>query len=235
LLDVARAAMETARLGIGKSFALRRIAEDLTQGDDQVLLIEAPSDKSQSVRRFYQKALFDLGFCGHGGADPFEVFMGYMLRSFPFRGYGPRHLLIVDECQRLGPNILETLREAYDAGQIARDGDMEAPAFGIVLVGNHHFLTKGGRAVMMTLDALMSRCPVNFDLGRPGATEYRDLAAQLFPASQPLQERVAQFGQKSGNLRQMAEAAALSRHYAAGGEVDVRHLEKAILIGGVAA
>ena len=50
LRDTSRAALETARLGIvrgpvgiGKTFALRRIAEELSQGDDQVFLIEAPS------------------------------------------------------------------------------------------------------------------------------------------------------------------------------------------------
>jgi type II secretory pathway predicted ATPase ExeA len=242
LTDIASMVLETARLGIvrgpvgiGKTYALRLIADHLTKDSDKVLLIEAPSEKSQSVRRFYQNALFDMGYFGHGGADPFEVFLGHMLRSYPGQVGGERKLLIVDECQRLGPNILETIREAYDAGQIMRDGDSSAPAFGVLLVGNHHFMTKGGRSVMMTLDALMSRCPVNHDLGRPQAEEYAALSAKLFPGSKALQDRAAKFGAKQGNLRQMAEAAALAHHYAGSGEVAAIHLEKAILLAGGAA
>ncbi len=89
LRDVSRAALETARLGIlrgpvgiGKTFALRQIADELSQGGDVVFLVEAPSDKSKAVRRLYQATLFDIGACGHGGADPFDVFTGYMLRSY---------------------------------------------------------------------------------------------------------------------------------------------------------
>lgn len=238
LREVARAALDTARLGIvrgpvgiGKSFALRQIEEELSQCEDRVFLVEAPADKSASVQRFYQKALFDLGFSGHGSSDPFGVFKGFMLRAYPFRRFGhrPRHLLIVDECQRLAPNILETLRNAYDGGQLARDFDSEAPAFGIVLVGNHHFLTKGGRAVMATFDALLSRCPMRIDLGRPDPAEYAALAAELFPDSDELRHAAARHGAKRGNLRELAEAAALARHYAGGGQISPIHLEKAIL------
>lgn len=238
LRETARTALETARLGIirgpvgiGKTFALWQIADELSQGEDRVFLIEAPSDKSKAVKRFYQKALFDIGASGHGGADPFEVFAGYMLRSYPFRRLGqrPRILLIVDECQRLAPNILETLRQAYDAGQFARDGDQDAPAFGILLVGNHHFLTKGGRSVAMTFDALLSRCPLNIDLSRPNAAEYAALAGALFPESEDLQLAAAKHSAKRGNLRELAEVHALARHYAGGGPISPIHLEKAIL------
>lgn len=241
LRDVSRAALETARLGIvrgpvgiGKTFALRQIAEELSQGDDQVFLIEAPSDKSASVRRFYQSALYDLGAYGHGGADPFDVFTGYMLRSYPFRRAGQRKrvLLIVDECQRLAPNILETLRHAYDAGQLARDGMTEEPAFGILLVGNHHFLTKGGRAVALTFDALLSRCPINVDLSRPGAAEIRSFARALSPDSEELSSGLFKIGAKAGNFRGMAEAHALARHYAGGGPISSIHLEKVVLLHG---
>lgn len=241
LRETARAVLDTARLGIvrgqvgvGKTFALRQIEEELSQGDDQVFLFEAPSDKSKSINRFYQKALFDLGFGGFGGSDPFEFFKGQMLRSFPFRRYKPRPriLLIVDECQRLAPNILETLRHAYDQGQPARDGVADAPAFGILLVGNHHFLSKGGRAVAATFDALLSRCPINLDLPRPEAAEYLALAHSLFPESDGLRSALAKHGAKRGNLREMAEAHALAVHYAGGGQVSPIHLEKAMLFAG---
>jgi len=238
LKEVAKTALETARLGIvrgpvgiGKTYALRQIEEELSQGEDQVLRIEAPSDKSKSVQRFYQRALFDLGYSGYGGADPFEVFKGLMLRSYPFRRFGhrPRTLLVVDEAQRLAPNLLDTLRGAYDAGQIARDFHDDSAAFGIVLVGNHHFLTKGGRSVMATFDALLSRCPLNIDLGRPDVAEYAALAAELFPDSEDVRLAAARHGAKCGSLRALAEAGALARHYAGGGQVSRIHLEKAIL------
>lgn len=239
--SVARALLETARLGIvrgpvgiGKSFALRLIWEELDQGDDLVFLVEAPADKSASIQRFYNKALFDLGFRGFGGSDPFEYFKGQMLRSYPFRSFKPqsRTLLIVDECQRLAPNVLETLRCAYDAGQRARDGQSDAPAFGVLLVGNHHFLTRGGRAVASTFDALLSRCPVNIDLSRPDAGEFRTLAKALFPDSEELSGAIALHGAKRGNLREMAEAAAMARNFAGGAPVAAAHLAKAMLSSG---
>ena len=157
-----------------------------------------------------------------------------MLRSYPFRRAGQRKriLLIVDECQRLAPNILETLRHAYDAGQLARDGMTEEPAFGILLVGNHHFLTKGGRAVALTFDALLSRCPINVDLSRPEPAEFRALSEQLFPENEALCSALAKHGSKRGNLREMAEAHALARHYAGGGPISPLHLEKAMLFAG---
>ncbi len=238
LKETARAVLDTARLGIvrgqvgiGKSFALRQIEDELSQGKDQVFLFEAPSDKSKSITRFYQKALFDLGFGGFGGSDPFEFFKGQMLRSYPFHRYQPqpRNLLIVDECQRLAPNILETLRHAYDQGQRARDGMADGPAFGILLVGNHHFLSKGGRAVAATFDALLSRCPINLDLPRPATAEYLALAHSLFPDSDGLRRALANYGAKVGNLREMAEAHTLALHYAGGGPISAIHLERAML------
>jgi hypothetical protein len=242
---VSRTALETAQLGIvrgpvgiGKTFALRQIAEELSQGEDYVFLIEAPSDKSKAVRRFYLSALSDIGVYGHGGADPFDVFAGYMLRSYPFRRAGQRKriLLILDECQRLAPNILETLRHAYDAGQLARDemqkwGHSDAPAFGILLVGNHHFL-KMTRSVAATFDALLTRGPIKVDLSRPAPAEYLALSEQLFPENDALRRALAEHGAKRGNLREMAGAHALARHYAGGGPISPIHLEKAMLFAG---
>lgn len=239
LRDVARAALETARLGIvrgpvgiGKTYALRQIADELTQGKDEVFLFEAPADKSKAIQRFYSKALFDLGFSGHGGADPFEFFKGQMLDSFPFRRGGPwhRNLLIVDEAQRLAPNILETLRQAYDRGQEGRDGRTSAPAFGIILVGNHHFLSRGGHAVAATFDALMSRCPMNVELSRPTQGEIHALARSLFPESVEMGGTIAKHGIRRGNLREMVETHAMARHYAAGGPISSIHLDKAMLL-----
>jgi hypothetical protein len=54
------------------------------------LLVEAPSDKRKSMQRFHQKAVVDLGMSGLGGADPSEVFKGFMLRDHPFHRFGCR-------------------------------------------------------------------------------------------------------------------------------------------------
>jgi AAA domain len=238
LLAKAQLSIVRGHPGIGKSFALQQIETELSRGGDEIYLMEAPSDKSRSLDKFFRKALFDLGFYGHGGADPYEYFKGVMLRSFPFRtaGYRPRVLLIVDECQRLAPNILEALRGAFDGGRIARDEDLmcrtsEAPAFGILLVGNHHFLTRGGRDIAATFDALTSRGPI-INLARPEQGEYLKLAASLFPESDQLQTATARFGAKRGQLRSMANVAARAHHYAGSQTVSLIHLEKAILFEG---
>lgn len=238
LLCKAQLSIVRGHPGIGKSFALQQIETELSRGEDEVYLMEAPSDKSRSLDKFFRKALFDLGFYGHGGADPYEYFKGVMLRSHPFRtgGHRPRVLLIVDECQRLAPNVLEALRGAFDRGRAARDEDLldrssDAPAFGILLVGNHRFLTKGGRDMTATYDALISRGPL-IDLGRPDAAEYREFAATLFPDLAELQAVLVRFGAKRGQFRAIANVASRARHYANGQAVSLIHLEKAILIEG---
>lgn len=242
LLATARLGIVRGQAGIGKTFALRQIRDELFQGGDQVFLFEAPPEKSKSVQKFFSKVLFELMADGHGGSDPFEFFQGMMLRSHPFRRRKPqrRILLMVDECQRLGANIIEALRGAYDKGTVARDemtrwGDSDAPAFGILLVGNHHFLSKGGREIAATFEALRSRGPIRFDLGRPEAEEYLALSEQLLPDNEALRSALMKHGAKRGNLREMAEAYALARHYAGSGPISPIHLEKAILFssGGV--
>ena len=239
LLATARLGIVRGQAGIGKSFALRHIREELWQDEDKVFLFEAPPEKSKSVQKFFSKVLFELLAEGHGGSDPFEYFQALMLRSHPFQRRKPRRriLLIVDECQRLGANILEALRGAYDQGALARDemmvwGNSSAPAFGILLVGNHHFLSKGGREIAATFEALRSRGPIKIDLGRPEAGEYLALSEQLFPENDSLRSALAKHGAKRGNLREMAEAHALARHYAAGGPISPIHLEKAMLFAG---
>lgn len=237
LLQAATVALETARLtivrgpaGIGKTYALDLIEGELSGGGAQVFRVLASADKSASVKKFFEKAIFDLGLMGHGGSDPVDRLAGYLLRSYPFRKNGPRVLLVIDECQHLTAKILETLRSIYDRGQRARDFDPDAPAFGMLFVGNPNFLTRGGKAERAAFEALLSRGPIEWELSRPPAQEYADLAAAFFPDAEDLQDVIRSYGESRRNLREMNEKFVLARHFAGGGQITMTHLQKAILL-----
>ncbi len=228
-LSIGRLAIIRGPAGIGKSFALDRIAEELNEGQTQVLIVTATAANGRSIRKFFGDAIMQLGLMG-GGGEPEARFAGYMMRSFPFRRYSPKILLVIDECQHLAPNVIETLRGIYDLGKDARNGDSDAPAFGLLMVGNDRFLTRGGKSERAMFEALASRCPMEWELDRPTAEETAALAAAMFPDAQDCRDAIAAFGARCGTLREMAESYALADSFAGDGKVGMQELERALVL-----
>lgn len=61
-----------------------------------------------------------------------------LLAGRPFAIGARKALLIVDEAQKLAVRVLEAIRDLYDRGDAAREGDSAGRAFGCVLVGTPH-------------------------------------------------------------------------------------------------
>ncbi|MFN3970890.1 MAG: AAA family ATPase [Gemmobacter sp.] len=231
-LTIGRMAIVRGPAGIGKSYAIEMVREELTQDDDDVLVLTASKPTGGAVTKFFGKALVSLGIMGNGAVDPMERFERFMLQSFPFRGHGARKVLVIDECQHLKATLIESLRDIYDRGDGGRKFDPALPAFGLVLIGNDHFLTRGGRAERAAFEALLTRAPIEWEVARPTSAEIEALAEKLYPGAPDLQAELVSFGVKCRNFRQPAESAELAAHMAGGGPVELAHLRRAILLSG---
>lgn len=231
-LTLGRMSIVRGAAGIGKSYAVEMIEEAFTQGEDEVLVLTASTATGGAVTKFFGRALVTLGILGNGAVDPMERFERYVMHSYPFRGHGPRKVLVIDECQHLKANVIEELRYIYDRGFKARQFDPSLPAFGLCLVGNGHFLTRGGRAERAAFESLLSRAPIEWDLDRPDETEIAALAAKFFPDAPELQAEFVAFGMKRGNFREPAEAAAIAIHHAGESPITLAHLRRAFLMSG---
>lgn len=217
--------------GIGKSYSLALIERELSRDADEVLVVTASAATGGANGKFFGNALLSLGIMGNGAVDPMERLERYLLQSFPFQTGGPRKVLVVDECQHLKANVLENLRYIYDRGLKAREFDPRFPAFGLVLVGNNHFLTRGGRSERAAFEALVTRAD-EWELDRPDEGEIAALAAQLLPDQPELQAELVAFGVKCRNFRQPGRAVAMAAHMAGGGPVALAHLRRAFLLSG---
>ena len=236
LQQAALVALETGQLaiargpaGIGKSFALSMLEESMSRKEDRVYVFTATIRNGRSVKRFFDEAILELGIIGYGGSDPMQRLERVLLQSFPFRETGQRVLFVVDECQHLDAKMIECLRAIFDKGRIARDFDHSKPAFGLLLVGNAHFLSRGGRAERAAFEALLSRCPIEVTLDRPDQEEFAALAEGFFPDSPALKDALCAHGTRHGNLRVMATAVSIARSFASGDSVTMAHLQKALL------
>jgi type II secretory pathway predicted ATPase ExeA len=218
--------------GIGKSYALKLIAEELSREDDDVMVFTASKATGASRTKFFGNAVLELGIMGHGGVDPMQRLERFLLTGFPFRGFGPRKVLVVDECQHLNASLIECLRYVYDRGEEARRFDPSKPAFGLVLVGNGHFLTSGGKPERAAYEALLTRAAIDWEIDRPPQEEVAALARKLCPDQPELQEAFLAFGMKCGNFRQPAEAVALATHLAGEDPITLSHLRRAFLLSG---
>lgn len=231
-LTLGRMGIARGPAGIGKSYALELIAEEFSRGEDEVMVFTASAATGGSKIKFFGRALLDLGIMGDGAVDPMERLERFLLKSFPFRGFGPRKVLVVDECQHLKAPLIECLRYIYDRGEHARRFDPTLPAFGLVLVGNGHFLTSGGKYERRAFEALLTRAVVEWEIDRPPEEEIAALARKHFPEQSELQDAFLAFGSKCGNFRQPVEAVAIATHLAGDGPVTLAHLRRAFLLSG---
>ena len=231
-LALGRLGIARGAAGIGKSYALKLIAEEFSRDEDDVMVFTASKATGASRTKFFGNAILDLGIMGHGGVDPMQRLERFLLNSFPFRGFGPRKVLVVDECQHLNASLIECLRYIYDRGEEARRFDPARPAFGLVLVGNGHFLTSGGKPERAAYEALLTRAAIDWEIDRPTEDEVAALAAKLCRDQPEHQSELVAFGMKCGNFRQPAESVAIATHLAGEGPVTLAHLRRAFLLSG---
>lgn len=217
--------------GIGKTFALDRIEEDLIEEGVRVVRVTATPAIEGSLSAFVREALAGYQVEARSTMDAVESLWN-LLEGYPFRDYGPRALFIVDESQGLKTSILEMIRALWDRGTQARLGLTNGPAFGCVLVGDDQFMSKGGHVRTASFRPLLSRVTHNLFLQRPASGECAAMAELLFPGQPDHRALVEGFGGDVGNLRQMQAAKATASILAGGGEISLDHLRRAILMMG---
>lgn len=235
VLDGAGFAVMRGPVGIGKSYALRRIIAEIEEGGARVTYLAATGALQGKIAEFL-RALH--GRDGVSSAEGLEIAFS-MLAGYPFRSYGPKSVLIVDEAQDLAAPIIAQLRGLWDRGDLARLGDPWCPAFGLVLVGNDQFLANGTRKERVDLLPLWDRVTANIRLPRPSKEEQAAFARALFPGdgadADKLRAMVQAFGEDQGSLRAAAKAArqALIRAGQKGQALNADHLSFAIrMMGG---
>lgn len=231
VVDGAGLALVRGPAGIGKTFALDLIEGDLVEAGVRVIRVTATPAIEGSLSAFAREALAGYGLEAGSTTDAVESLWS-LLEGFPFRDYGPRTLLMVDESQGLKTSILEMIRALWDRGTHARLGMASGPAFGCVLIGNDQFMSKGGHVRTASFRPLLSRVTHNLFLQRPASAEYNAMATMLFPDHPEHRAVLEGFGAEAGNLRQMQVAKAQAGIVARGNEVTVDHLRRAILMMG---
>jgi hypothetical protein len=143
VLDGAGLGIVRGPAGIGKSFALDLITEDLEAAGAIVVRATVSPATGGSISSFTRAVLSQYRIETGSTADGVEA-LAELLRGCPFRDVGPRVVCVADEAQESAPAIPETVRSLWDRGSHARSGLLTEPAFGRVLVGNEMFMGKGG-------------------------------------------------------------------------------------------
>lgn len=207
VLDGAGLAVMRGPVGIGKSYALRQIIAELEARGARVTYLAAVGALQGKIAEFLRALHGRDGVSSAEGLElAFQVIAGY-----PFRSYGPKSVVIVDEAQDLAAPIIAQLRGLWDRGELARLGDQWCPAFGLVMVGNDQFLGNGTRKERVDLLPLWDRVTHNIRLPRPSKDEHSAFARALFPGEGPdaakLCAMVQAFGEDQGSLRAAAKAA----------------------------
>lgn len=217
--------------GIGKTFALDKIAADLQDEGEIVVRVTASPAIGGSISAFARAILATYRMETTSTLDGVEA-VAELLTGYPFRPHSPRAILIVDEAQELKPTILETIRSLWDRGTNSRL-ELCGPAFGCLLVGNDLFMGKGGNLRVASFRPLLTRVTHNLSLPRPSRAEHVAFAQALFPDAPELQAILAGFGEDAGNMRAQDVAARQSRLLAGSERVEAAHLRMAIrMMGG---
>lgn len=235
VLDSAGLAILRGPVGIGKSFALRHVVDALESNGNRVFNIAATGALEGKTIEFCRAIHRREGVSSSEGLElAFEELAGH-----PFRSYGRRVVLVVDEAQELKNAIIAMLRGLWDRGDLARLGQPNCPAFGLVLVGNDQFLAGGTRRDRVDLLPLWDRVTHNIRLPRPSKADQAAFAAALYPESDrdsaELRDIVQGFGEELGSFRAAAKAARQAHMRASrqGVPVAPEHLKFAIrMMGG---
>ncbi len=218
-------------VGIGKSFSLDRIARDLKGQGVEVVMITVTEAIAGNINAFL-RAILGQYHTETGSSSDAEEAVWALLSGRPFMGNGRRVILIVDESQKLAGRVLETVRGLWDRGDKARLGDVNAPAFGCVLVGNPTFMSKGGAQRTASFEPLLSRLTHNMRLPGPNRGECQSYADTIYTDAE-LAAELAAGGLARGNLRVMATAARSAELMAGDVPVTLAHLRQAFkMMGG---
>lgn len=197
-------------VGIGKSFALGQIKREL-HSRYRFLVTTARIENVGCIRTFANTLL--LRPEGRTG-EAIEALENTL--TYPYERH-KRNILIVDESQGLKINVMEMLRGIWDEGNAFRRGNVDAPACGMLFIGNERFLSRQGTVKSADYAPFMDRLTLQMKLERPSRDELMEYARHAVGPNEGAICALAEFGVKNGNFRSM-EKAAHNAHEFAGGE-----------------
>jgi type II secretory pathway predicted ATPase ExeA len=216
-------------VGIGKTFALRQIADQLVDEGVDVVMITSSPEIEGSIRSFCTAVVGDVSDHKRGAAEAlFDA-----LRGYPFRDPPQPVIFIVDEAQGLKSNVLEFLRSLWDRGDRARLISRNAPAFGLLLCGNETFLNRGRAGEKQAeYRPLRDRVTVNMTMPRPDPADFIALSKAMLPDNPEAQEELARGGAEAGTLRSIEKAYHFARIQAGDGEITAALIRNAFTLRG---
>ncbi|MCA8878614.1 MAG: ATP-binding protein [Rhodobacteraceae bacterium] len=220
-------------VGIGKTFALRQLADEYRARGVKVYMLTCRTEIAGRINGAANEVLSQENIWEHRDVRAAEV-LWELLRSRVFDPWDPKpSLLITDEAQGWKPNVLNFFRDLWDLGDPARNGRSDALAFGIVMVGNSSFINRNGVEEEAKFGPLLSRRTISVDLERPSKGELREYAAKL--AGPDAARALAAYGERTGSMRGIEKAYRLARSLSDAAELTAQDIEFAIrYLGGLA-
>ena len=213
-------------VGIGKTFALRELAEEYRKRGVKVYMLTCRAEIAGRINGAANEVLSQERIFEARDVRAAEV-LWELLRSRVFDPWQPKpSLLITDEAQGWKPNVLNFLRDMWDLGDAARNGQPDAMAFGLVMVGNSTFINRSGVEEEAKFGPLLSRRTINIELERPSKGELREYAAKL--AGPEAARALAAYGERTGSMRGIEKAYRLARSLNDAPEITAEDVEFAV-------
>jgi DNA transposition AAA+ family ATPase len=225
----AELAIVKGSVGIGKSFAINQMVERAQSMSIRVHTITCRAEIEGNIKSMANEILSRHGIHEHMATNAMQAVWN-VVAGQPFSQFGTRSVLIIDEAQGMKISVLEAFRGLFDMGDKARMGVPNAPAFGMILVGNDTFLNRSGARSVPLYAPLRDRVQTTIQLDRPGREEFRAFAAALPLPNEKAREQLVAFGLSKGNLRGVAKAWRLAVNLAGSNPVRSSDLDNAIFM-----
>jgi len=216
-------------VGIGKSFAIHQMVERARAMSIRVHTITCRPEIEGNIKGMANELLGKKGVHEFQTANAMQA-VWTEISGQPFSQFGTRSVLIIDESQGMKVSVLEAFRGIFDMGDRARMGVPNAPAFGMILVGNDTFLTRSGARSIPLYAPLRDRIQTVVQLKRPDREEFKAFAAALPLPDDAAREQLVEFGMLKGNLRGVAKAWRLAVNLAGFKAVQSSDLANAIFM-----
>lgn len=188
--------------GCGKTMAIRHLQNRLP--DIEVFTATMRPDVAGRVSRMTAEIL-GVSRSYWRASECTDVLWNTLARR-PFSRRPTRSLLVIDEAQMLQTKTLDALRSLFDMGDTARLLREEAPAFGMVLVGNAAFLDRAGGVRAAAYAPLVSRVCYDLELSAPDRKQFEHFVDALPGIDELVKAELVQFGLETGNLRSVVKA-----------------------------
>ena len=212
--------------GIGKTFCMEQVAQRLKREGIKVVMTSCPQSTEGNTQAVVKFVLSERGFHQRGTIERLEAFENLIMGN-PY-GCPPRpSVFLVDECQGARASLLTIFRQLWDFGDRVRLTKEAAPAFGMLLCGNHTFLNRRGRVSEMDIHSLRDHFTINVKLMTPGKAELREIAGKMC-ANDGAAKVIGKFGCDNGNVRSMAKVFREAAVLAEGMTVTSEHIRDAI-------